>query len=130
MISGLWNGTNTAAVVDLMLQTHVIYPDVKKVLLGNHRMTWDEPPTNLLFKTSQLEVLNIAKKWLQQWDLLWKIEETIASIKNEIDLIKKISIGFRNIESDDFDLTYDLDDYLNTVKINVKSLINALDFNA
>uniref|UniRef100_A0A914D196 Uncharacterized protein n=1 Tax=Acrobeloides nanus TaxID=290746 RepID=A0A914D196_9BILA len=60
--SGQWNGTKTAAIVDLMPRVYCTYPDVKKILLGNHRMNWDDIPTDLLLKCRLEKRLEIAKK--------------------------------------------------------------------
>ncbi|KAE9546116.1 hypothetical protein FO519_010672, partial [Halicephalobus sp. NKZ332] len=122
-----WRDTKTAAIVDFMPRTYKIYADVKKELLDNgHIGEWDEIHSNLLSKYYGERRLEIAKKWLQEWDLLSKIDEAVALIKNERDRTKMLENGFTRIEESKYTLTDDLDEYLDAVKDNVKNLTSAL----
>ncbi|KAE9556547.1 hypothetical protein FO519_000241 [Halicephalobus sp. NKZ332] len=125
-----WNGTNTAAIISLMPIPCAAHQDVKEVLLGQHRMNWNHAPADLLFeKCSTERFLEIVKKWLQEWDLLSKIDKAAALIKHERDRVKMLENDFRMIEESEYTVAMDLDEYLDAVKSNVKNLTSALGLN-
>ncbi|KAE9546373.1 hypothetical protein FO519_010415, partial [Halicephalobus sp. NKZ332] len=70
----------------------------------------------------------VAKKWLQEWDLLSKIDKAAALIKNERDRMKMLEKDFTRIEESKYTVTDDLDEYLDAIKSNVKNLSSALGF--
>ncbi|KAE9549452.1 hypothetical protein FO519_007327, partial [Halicephalobus sp. NKZ332] len=122
-----WNGTNTAAIIDFMPAPCSAHPDVKEILLDQHRMNWNDASANLLFEKCGTErFLEIVKKWLQEWDLLSKIDEAAALIKDERDQMKMLENGFTRYEELIDTVTDDLDEYLDAVKSNVKNLTSAL----
>jgi hypothetical protein len=108
-----------------MPKMHRIYADVKKELLGDGALDWDETHFDLVSKCCGEKRLDIAKKWLQDWDLLSKIDEADEQIRNEKDRMKNQGIGFRGHNT----VTDDLNNYIQAVKNNVKNLASALKVN-
>lgn len=92
-------------------------------------MNWDDIPTDLLLKCRLEKRLEITKKWLQDWDLLSKIDKADALIRNEKDQMKNLGINFRGSEALVNTVTDDFNDYINAVKNNVKNLVSALGVN-
>ncbi|KAE9551019.1 hypothetical protein FO519_005753 [Halicephalobus sp. NKZ332] len=125
---GQWKDTKTAAIVDFIAGNPQIYPDVKKKLFDDSCVIhWDETNFDLGSKCCGEKCLEIVKKWLQDWDLLSKIDEAAALIKNEKDQMEMLENHFRRIEESKYTVTDDLNDYIHAVKSNVKNLTSALE---
>jgi len=126
---GQWEEEKTAAIVDFMPGINRIHKNIKNQLFnGEYLIGWKEPHYNLVMEFCEERRLEITKKWLQHWDLLKRIDEADKEIKREKDRMKERNIGFKDVNrmADDNTVTDDLDDYIYTVRENVKSLISVL----
>ncbi|KAE9546827.1 hypothetical protein FO519_009961, partial [Halicephalobus sp. NKZ332] len=121
-----WRDTKTASIVDFIAGYAQIYPDVKKKLFDDRRVThWDETHFDLLVKCCGEKRLEIVKKWLQEWDLLSKIDDAEKQIRDEKDRMKKQEISFTSGET----VTDDLNEYIHGIKSNIKNLTSVLGLN-
>ncbi|KAE9555486.1 hypothetical protein FO519_001254, partial [Halicephalobus sp. NKZ332] len=122
-----WRDTKIAAIVDFMPKEFCYPRDVKDFLLGDGCVPfWDDIHSDLFSKCCGEKRLEIAKKWLQEWDLLSKIDEAAALIKNERDQMKMLENGFTRYEELIDTVTDDLEYFIPVIKDNVKNLISAL----
>jgi len=124
---GIWEESGTAAIVDFCMG--VERKNSKKHFLQryNTKLPWDDRSKELFESISREERLNIAKKWLESWNFLSKIDEADHLIAEVKDTLKKdFDTRFRGFDTDEDDEIYnaqvtdELKNYIDSVKRNVE----------
>lgn len=114
------------AVVDFSPKAFYVYTNVKKFLLRDDlSMHWNDAHMNVLGRCEEKVRLEIAKEYLNEWNLLSKLDEAYQEIVLEKDKMKQHGIDFKVVSTP----TEELEKYISVVKENLRIITELLNTN-